>query len=329
MRRLTFAEIEAARNTRGTTALLFITDRCPVGCAHCSVDSRRDSPKIRDYALFEQIVQALCESSFQLFGISGGEPFVERRGLGYATERFVASGKTVSIVTSGVWATEAEPPRWIRRVIGRCGSIVLSTDVFHAAALPDDRFIQAARTIAGEGVWIVAQVIDDEATAGRANELLERAFGRSWSDHAEIHRIPMLPHGRAASLFQPVATTRGRDFGPCYIARSPVIRYDGTISVCCNEAVIMGRGPEALRRRCRDGREITEAISALDRHAFFRAVADIGPGLLTIDPRLTDLAEPRYRSICDLCWPMVERVGDAADDALFRTASELVTGRVV
>jgi hypothetical protein len=326
MRRLTYAEIDAARHTRGSTALLFITDRCPVGCAHCSVDSRADSPKIRDFARFEQVVEGLCASSYELIGISGGEPFVERRGLSHATARFRTAGKDVSIVTSGVWATTADPPRWIKDVIRRCGCLLLSTDIFHAAALPDERFIQAARTIANEGVWIVAQVIDDEEAGRRANDLLERAFGKGWPASAEIHRVPLLPYGRAADLFQPVATTAGQDFGPCHLARSPVIRYDGTASICCNEAVIMGRGPAALRRRCADAGDIAAVLADFDRHALLRAVGDVGPGVLTVDPRLHDLSGRRYRSICELCWEMVERLGDAADDPLFRAASGLTAG---
>lgn len=323
MRRLSIADIDAARGTRGSTALLFITDRCPVGCGHCSVDSRPDSPRIRDFVRFGQVVEALCASGYQLFGISGGEPFVERRGLTHATERFAAAGKDIAIVTSGVWATSADPPQWTKRVLRRCGAILLSTDDYHASGVSDLRFRHAARAVAGEGVWLVCQVIDTGAQLDRATALLADAFGPGWADFAEIKPVPLLPHGRAASFFDPAATTPGRDFGPCRIARSPVIRYDGTMSVCCNEAVIMGRGPEPLRRRCTDAAEVSAALAAFDRHAFFRAVGDVGPGLLTADPRLADLAEPGYRSICDLCWSMVDRLGDAAADPVFIAAAEL------
>ncbi|MEV1169931.1 radical SAM protein [Nonomuraea sp. NPDC049784] len=326
MRRLTYAEIDEARHSRGKTALLFLTDRCPVGCAHCSVDSRPDSPRIRDFRLFEQVVEGLCASSYGLIGISGGEPFIERRGLSYATERLRDAGKDVSIVTSGVWATSADPPEWIKKVIRRCGCLILSTDVFHAAALPDQRFIQAARAIAGQDVWIVTQVVDDEKAGALATGLLERALGKEWADHAEILRVPLLPYGRAADLFQPIATTPGRRFGACHLVRSPVIRYDGSTSACCNEAVILGRGPSALRRQCDDADELITAFAEFDRHALLRAVGDVGPGVLTLDPRLHDLADRRFKSICDLCWEMVDRLGDRADDPLIHSVANLRTG---
>jgi hypothetical protein len=328
MRGLTYAEIDAARHRRGATALLFITDRCPVGCAHCSVDSRPDSPKIRDFARFERVVDGLCASAYQLIGITGGEPFVERRGLSHATARLRSAGKDVSIVTSGVWATTDDPPGWIRDVIRRCGSLILSTDTFHSAVLPEQRFLRAARTIAREGAWLVAQVIDDPRTdaAEQAARLLERALGADWAASAEIHRVPLLPYGRAESIFQPVTAQAVGGFGPCHLARSPVIRYDGTMSVCCNEAVIMGRGPAALRRECDAVDEVAAGFSHFDEHALLRAVGDVGPGVLTLDPRLQDLGDRRYRSICELCWEIVGRVGDAADDPVFRAASALTGG---
>ncbi|NUR90989.1 MAG: hypothetical protein HOY71_43525 [Nonomuraea sp.] len=327
MRRLTYADIDTARHTRGKTALLFLTDRCPVGCAHCSVDSRPDSPKITDFELFGQIVDGLCASSYELIGISGGEAFIERRGLDLATRRLHEAGKDVSIVTSGVWATSEDPPKWIKQVIRRCGCLILSTDIFHSAELPDERFIRAARAIAAQDVWIVAQVIDDEKAGALATGLLERAFGAGWADHAEIHKVPLLPYGRAADLFQPVPTTKGRDHGPCYLARSPVIRYDGRASACCNEAVIMGRGPSGLRRSCGDAQQVLDVLDEFDGHGLLRAVGDVGPGLLTLDPRLADLAERRFTSICEVCWVMVERTGDRADDPLFHSVARLEAGR--
>jgi hypothetical protein len=211
-------------------------------------------------------------------------------------------------------------------VIRRCGCIILSTDIFHASALPDERFIHAARTIAGEGVWIVAQVIEGDAANHRTAALLRDALGQRWAEYGEIHQVPLLPYGRAANLFHPATTTPGRDFGACHLARSPVIRYDGRTSVCCNEAVIMGQGPDALRRQCDDADELAQAFSDLDRHALLRAIGDIGPGLLTIDPRLQDLSERPYKSICELCWEMVERLKDVTGDPLFEAASALVTG---
>ena len=109
--RLGWHEIEEIRHTRGRSTLLFITDRCPVGCAHCSVDSRRDSATITDFALFSEILDWLCgQPELEVVGISGGEPFVERRGLTLAVEHLAGAGKRVVIYTSGLWGRRPLPP---------------------------------------------------------------------------------------------------------------------------------------------------------------------------------------------------------------------------
>jgi hypothetical protein len=323
MRRVTSADILHARATPAATVLLFITDRCPVGCAHCSVDSRPDSPRITDFALFEEVVAALSTSDFQLIGISGGEPFIERRGLGLATERLAAAGKDISIVTSGVWATSETPPPWISEVIRRCGCLVLSSDMFHSDVLPEGRFSNAARAVAREDVWIVTQVINEPGMVEHAHALLTAAFGPSWRDFAEIMTAPLLPYGRAAGLFQLTPTTAGRDFGSCRLARSPVLRYDGVMSVCCNENVIMGRGPDRLRRTARDRESIAAALADLGGHALYRAIAAAGPGVLTADPRLKHLAEQRFTNICQLCWSVTEKVGDQPDDRVLTAIADM------
>src|SRR5687768_751764 len=81
---LTLADLERARNHPGKSCLVFLTDRCPVGCAHCSVDSRPDSRRIEDHGLFEEVVAGVLSiPTLDVIGVSGGEPFIERRALSY------------------------------------------------------------------------------------------------------------------------------------------------------------------------------------------------------------------------------------------------------
>ena len=129
----TWQAIDDIRNERGRSTLLFITDRCPVGCAHCSVDSRRDSPTITDFELFGEIVEWLVAQDYDVIGISGGEPFVERRGLSLAARRITEEGKRLVVYTSGVWAKRPDPPAWIAEVLDRSTTVFLSTDAFHQA----------------------------------------------------------------------------------------------------------------------------------------------------------------------------------------------------
>jgi organic radical activating enzyme len=309
--RLMWNEIDEIRKTRGRSTLLFLTDRCPVGCAHCSVDSRTDSPTIADFELFGEILDWICEQvGLEVVGISGGEPFVERRGLTLAVRRFTEAGKRVVLYTSGVWATRPEPPAWIAEMLDRATTVCLSTDAYHEAGVPDDVYVNAARAIAGAGDWIVVQVVDSEPMVERALELLRAAFGAEWPEHAELCRNPPLTHGRGAAVFTRTHAFPGGAYPPCTQLGSQTIRYDGRVSGCCNESVIMGRGPARLRRRARTKDEVGEAIDAFHADPLLRAIGGPGPGALTAHPRFADLAQREFTSICDLCWSMLDRVAD-------------------
>lgn len=328
MRRLRFNEVDGARNDRGRSALLFITDRCPVGCAHCSVDSRADSPSISNFALFEEVVDAICaRDQIEVVGISGGEPFVERRGLQFAANKVVAAGKHLVLYTSGVWATGERTPRWIEEVLALASCVFLSTDAFHADRISDGQFVRAARAISRAGVPIVVQVLDEPATIERAHRLVEDAFGDTWSELAEVNLIPPLPYGRGKTVFMRGAGRPGCEYTPCRVAAAPVIRYDGRIAGCCNENVIMGGGPEVLRRQCGSRAEVEAALEHFATDPFLGAIGGVGPAGLVEHPRFKDLADERFTSVCDLCWKMLARTrGDAQPDPLI-TAMDLVGQR--
>jgi organic radical activating enzyme len=324
--RLGWREIERIRHERGRSTLLFITDRCPVGCAHCSVDSRRDSPTISDFALFGEIVEWLCAQPFEVVGISGGEPFVERRGLSLAARRLHESGKRLVIYTSGVWAKRADTPAWIRDVLDRSTTVFLSTDAFHAEGVDDGHYVRAARAIAAAGAWIVVQVIDAGDMVKRAAALLERAFGARWEDFAELRPLTPLTAGRGKDVFTRTDRMPGHAFQPCSMVASPMIRYDGVVTACCNESVIMGWGPPALRRRASSRAQLGEAMEAFAADPLLRAVGGVGPGALTSHPRFADLADAEFTSICDLCWKLFDRTADdpAPDPVVDAIASVLV-----
>ncbi|MBA3475324.1 MAG: radical SAM protein [Actinobacteria bacterium] len=309
--RLGWEEIEEIRRRRGRSTLLFITDRCPVGCAHCSVASRRDSPRITDFELFGEILDWLCaQPQLEVVGISGGEPFVERRGLALATRRIADAGKRVVIYTSGVWGTRPHPPAWIRETLDRSSTVFLSTDAFHQERVPDSTYVNAARAIAAADAWIVVQVIDTEPMVERARALLGSAFGEGFEDFAELRLTAPLTAGRGADVFKRTERTPGHAFAPCTFVASPMVRYDGYVTACCNESVIMGFGPARLRRRASSQTEVAAAIDAFHTDPMLRAIGGAGPGALTRHPRFADLSDSDFTSVCDLCWKMLDRITD-------------------
>lgn len=325
--RLTHAEIERIRQQRNRSILFFVTDRCPVGCQHCSVDSRRDSPTITDFALFEEIVGWICAApQFEIVGLSGGEPFVERRGLSLACERIAAAEKKIVIFTSGVWARGSRIPQWVEMVLSRCACVYLSTDSFHAGYVNDAHFVRAAQAVASAGAWLVIQGVNHGDAAERIRRLLFEGFGPNWQEHAEINLITPLTNGRGADVFTREAVMAGRDFGPCSLVRSPMVRYDGTVTACCNESVIRGFGPARLRRLACSSEELTEAFRHFHRDDVLRVIGDVGFSALTMHPRFSDLAGQRFTTNCELCWKVMARLaGDKKPDRLVAAMAALET----
>jgi len=308
MAKLRLDAVTRARETAGRSLLLFLTDRCPVGCGHCSVDSRRDSPSISDYDLFADLVATIgADEELQVVGISGGEPFVERRGLSFAVEALTGMGKDIVVYTSGVWARAGDPPAWIQAVLAKASCVFLSTDAFHAAAIDRARFVSAARSVAAAGTPLAIQVIDQPDQVAEAERLLGLALGDNWPHKADLSLTQPLPYGRGMGVFQLFPVRSVPELGRCAALTAPVVRYDGQVIACCNEQVIMGHGPNRLRRTCRSGAELAEVLVALRRDPLLRLLSCAGPAVVASHPDYAGLGSGRYRGICDFCWRTQER----------------------
>jgi hypothetical protein len=155
----------------------------------------------------------------------------------------------------------------------------------------------------------VVQVVADRGMPERAADLLHQAFGSGWREHAEVVPTPGLDHGRGAEIYHRDARTPGRALGHCTLVNAPVVRYDGRVAVCCNESVLMGGGPAALRRDCADAEAVGEALADFRQDPLYRAIGSVDSSVLTQLPVFSDLADREFSTICGLCWAMTRRVG--------------------
>lgn len=305
MTRLELQTLEAMRHSWGKAILVSITDRCPVGCDHCSVDSRPESPTIRDVELFNSLVKALAqERTIETVGISGGEPFVERRALAETTECLAAANKFTAVYTSGYWAkAPGKVSSTISRTLTAVDTVVLSTDAFHAQRLRDDTFLAAMHHVVQHDGWLIIQAIDTPAVRTRVDRLLDSAFGSDHDKYAEVNYISLLPYGRAAKLLhdsRPRLTAS--ELGACLIARAPVLRYNGDLLACCGEQVVAGQGPESMRRSVRTQGDLREALLEFLDDSHLRGMSDLGAEVLTALPATQHLQDRHFHDICEFCW---------------------------
>jgi hypothetical protein len=302
MRRLTLTDIRRLRMRPGRTVALFLTDRCPVGCRHCSVDSRPDSPTVGDYRLLGEIVAGIGQSPAEVTAISGGEPFADRRALTFVVPRLRAAGIDLVLFTSGYWAGQRDCPHWIGEVLRRTGTVVLSTDAFHQGRVGRDQFRRAAEQVARADCRIVVQVLDEAEQVEFAHDVLDHLYGPPWPDRADVSRIRPVRHGRGSGVLPPGPLRRLDEFEGCGGAAVPTVRYDGVVTGCCNESVLFGAGPPELRRRIRNRRELVRALTDFAADPMLRAVRSLPMAQLARLPGLGALADSRYRTVCDACW---------------------------
>ncbi|MFI6603926.1 hypothetical protein ACIBHX_47490 [Nonomuraea sp. NPDC050536] len=307
MTKVTLSNMSRLRRTPGATALLFLTDRCPVGCGHCSVASRPDSPTITDRPLFREIVSGLAEvEELEVLAITGGEPFAERWGLTHATEAMHKAGIPTVVFTSGHWAGTRRIASWIPGTLRKVATVVLSTDSFHTRKVAEDRLRRAAELILDAGCHLILQIVNERTTTNL-----------SWlPDSVEVNLVAPLPHGRGRQVFSVPAPRPMAAYGPCGLTNSPTIRYDGTVIACCSEPVIMrAAGHDDLRRSVRHRSEIGVALRSLREAPVLRVIGGQGPRALAMLPHLSMAAKAEYLSICHACHAAHEAVGRSSDAA--------------
>ncbi|MEV0386452.1 radical SAM protein [Nonomuraea sp. NPDC050643] len=328
MRRLRLADIERLRRTRGRTVLLYLTDRCPVGCAHCSVAALPDGPRVTDHGLLAEIVAAIgAEPGIEAVAISGGEPFAERRGLVLAVDALAEAGKDVVLFSSGYWASGTRCPGWVTRVLERSSTVILSTDGFHRAAIDRRRFSRAVAHAARARCHVILQLLDEPGAPEFARGVLRDVLGDDWARRAEFTLITPLRAGRGSGVFAIGRHHDVAELGTCPLTASPTIRYDGVVTGCCNESVITGGGPRGLRRRVAGAADVRAALARFRDDPLLRAVGSVPPDSLVRLPVFAGLARSRYPDICGLCWRMHEAVEDDGDGARLLSALMSQAGR--
>jgi hypothetical protein len=169
-------------------------------------------------------------------------------------------------------------------------------------------------------VPVIVQVLNNAAEIEAAKQMLAEAFGQDWPRHADLSYIEPLSYGRGETVFARPPAQPADGIGACSLLAAPVVRYDGKVTACCNEPLIMGRGPDRLRRTVLTEGELAAALDAFRNDALLAAIGTVGAGALTAHPAYAQLASEQVRGICDLCWRLQDAtaapLGDRGDPVL-------------
>ncbi len=310
------ADFEERRGTPGRMAGIVLTDRCPVGCAHCSVSALMEDagPEVNP-RLVEHVEQLAAQAELEVVFITGGDPFVHLDELDAAIGALARAGKRVVVHTSGYWGSDEDVVARAPALLAQTSTLVLGIDLYHRKGVSDDALTSAIALAVRAGCWVVAQVIvgsDQPDHRGYAVRMLEAALGSGWSAYAEIDENPPLQQGRATKLdrFRRPPRAAGR----CTVVNRRMLRFDGEVTACCNEAVLQGGGPPGLRRPIGDG-GVDDALAQLAGDPLVRLVHALPTGAAYELVSGVAGAEPGSISgTCDACWRTGELL-DAMSDA--------------
>jgi hypothetical protein len=309
MRRFSQRDFDERRWRTGAIMGVTLTDRCPVGCAHCSVSALPDDPgPAKNPKLLNQLEELVSQPEVEVVIITGGEPLVHPRELEQVVALVGRHGKRSVLHTSGYWGGSRRGECGeVQRTLASLDAVVIGVDFYHRATIRDEALVAAFRAVRDAGAWLVVQTLVGDANhdhQGYALSLLGQAFGDSWETFAELVRQQPLPFGRGEAVgFSPLAGALGR----CDLVRRPMYRFDGEVVACCNEEVLRGRGPTRLRRAIGSAGAVA-ALAELRDDPLVDMLHEVPTGvLLEIVQTVSGHRLPLMpASKCSACWRAAE-----------------------
>jgi pyruvate-formate lyase-activating enzyme len=240
------AEMMSLRQTICAGALVTVTERCPLHCAHCSSAATAQGRQLGADALLGLLKTFTPDCRPEILMLTGGEPLMRPDLVVAAAETARAAGTRTAVLSGAFFARREPLPTAIRRVARAVDHFSLSLDVFHEREVPRDNVFAALRALLDIGVATSLHLVGKGGGDPYLAEVTEQVTGAFGDD------VPMLvseirPVGRAAAWIRSPgdpadpAAPDGASVEPCAMAAWPVITADGVVSACCNQDVVDGR----------------------------------------------------------------------------------------
>jgi hypothetical protein len=301
------AEIVALTFKYHRAVYISLTQKCPIRCEHCFVDS---GPLRQHAASFAEIKTwldgILTSPDLSVVFFSGGEPFSHPRALRYGLEATTQKGKYSVIATSAFWAKTPDIAERFLKLYPQPGSICISTDIYHEKFVPLSYVRNAAAVARARGIDVTIQLTRTPDAFEDFLQRFDREVGFDLVPPSEIFVAEYSAVGRASTE---CGAERREEVGPqpsapCVWLGTPWVRENGVVCACPNTKVFeTSRHP--LRIGTLDQTSFQDLSSESRRDYFLQALRVFGPKGLTEQFPLTDWGWERPsesgESVCDLC----------------------------
>ena len=318
-------EILRLRPTVCAGALVCLTERCPLSCAHCSSSSTLSGRVLDRVALLAFIGSFDRDCRPELLMLTGGEPLMRPRLVIEAAEAARAAGTRTAVLSGAFFASGGELPAPVRDAARAVDHLSLSLDVFHERQIARDDVFAALAALLRLGVATSLHMVSRGAHDPYPDEVAAQVRSR-FGDEVPMLVAQLRPIGRGADLLAGAAPRTPPDplaVSPCAMAAWPVVAADGEITACCNQDVVDGRARPAHLVVGRAGETGWPAVrERMQRSTMLRAIRIVGPTYLAAAEQAGGGdGKPCVGGYCDACHRLgdrpepgrlAERIGGAA-----------------
>jgi MoaA/NifB/PqqE/SkfB family radical SAM enzyme len=276
--------------------------RCNLSCAHCNVHSDPTRTERLSFDVLEDLLRKGWDLGKRHVTYSGGEVFLDADLLLAGIRTAAGLGYAVDVETNAFWArTESSAHEQLQKLVSAgARGLILSADGFHTRLMPLQKTIIAARIAKRLGLLVEVNYCPSDDAIEDAAILATLA-----AEGVEPLINPLLAIGRARDVSNGVGAETTVDRLPDCDSRMTTVHANGQIYSCCE--IDDGGAIDPPPIRCG---HVSAVRFGLDEIAHYAALlqAFYSPGspgyfrdLIRTADLFTELADGRYRSICDLC----------------------------
>ena len=214
--------------------------KCNASCSMCCFDSNPNcSEKLRIERIKQYIDEAKGIEYITTISFTGGEPFLEYYELLDLVKYASSSGKRVTTITNGFWATSYEFAYSRLKELQDAGlkHISVSHDSYHKEYIKSEyvaNLLKAASQIGLPSTMACVKIKGE-----KIEDILDGLDNSLYATDLEI--VPCLPAGGAKTTFNDCdydRTLRTDTEGlRCIYGGNLVVAYDGNIYPCCSQMV--------------------------------------------------------------------------------------------
>jgi hypothetical protein len=223
-----------------------ITQKCPIRCRHCFVESSPTRTERVSQGEFPQWIDGiLAGRSVDVVLFSGGEPFSNPSVLRYGLSACQNSSVNTIVGTSAFWATSVDvASSFLKRYPG-IDLLFISTDIYHEEFVPLDHLRNAVDACEANGISVAFQIVDDAPEDSEFVRRFQSIVDPLGLLADQVYFTPLGFEGRASdqvlkrAAYKPLADMQAL---PCPWLGAPWIHEDGSVCACPNLSVYQTPG---------------------------------------------------------------------------------------